>query len=67
MKPGELRRFNVSSTTGAYSVAGMVFLVLEVSNGPKPTWVTCLAAGGCQRHGLYDFVLQHSEVIDASR
>jgi len=67
MKPGELRRFNVSSTTGAYSVAGMVFLVLEVDDGPVPAWVTCLAAGGCQRDWLYDFILQHSELLNASR
>jgi len=67
MKPGELRRFNVSSTTGAHSVAGMVFLVLEVDNRPVPTWATFLAAGVCQRHWLYDFVLQHSEVLNASR
>jgi len=67
MKPGELRRFIVSSTTCAYSIAGMVFLVIEVSNGPKPTWVTCLATGGCQQDWIYDFVLQNSEVLNASR
>jgi len=67
MKPGELRRFNVSSTTGAHSVAGMVFLVLEVDNRSVPAWVTCLAAEGCQRDWVYDFILQYSEVIDETR
>ena len=67
MKPGELRRFNVSSTTGAHSVAGMVFLVIEVDDGPMPTWVTSLATEACQRHWLYDFVLLHSEVLNERR
>jgi hypothetical protein len=67
MKPGELRRFNVSSRTGASGVAGLVFLVIEVDDDPTPSWVTFLATGACQRHWLYDFVLQHSEVLNERR
>ena len=43
------------------------FLVIEVDDGPMPTWVTFLANSACQRHWLYAFVLLHSEVLNASR
>ena len=72
MKPGDLRKFKEGLTGSArtQSVAGRPFMVLETawSPGVATTWTTnrvsFLIDGRLEKGWGYNWVEQHSEVID---
>jgi hypothetical protein len=66
MKPGDLRRFRDNSTTRAYEISGMTFIVVDVDQGPVPAWASILMNGNLKEHWVHDFVLGYSEPVDAS-
>lgn len=65
MKPGDLRRFTDNSVTRANEISGMIFIVVDVDQGP-PAWASILMAGNRKEHWVHDFVLGYSEPVDAS-